>query len=186
MLLSWWTKDDLFAIFHQHLDARIARMTGTKVQGTPTLELREVTYEYGNEHNPSAASGRYIVDLSSDASLRLTHYSRMGQRREWQAKQTPLVWPEVLAALTTAKFPIAPDVKVLAVPYGTTAFIVSGRKLTGEVVRVQLPTGVPFDGYRELSGLMTNIVAQVSDDILGFKMPPEPRLVTDVVQTSAL
>jgi hypothetical protein len=150
------------------------------------LELQEVTLEYGNEHDPSASSGRYIVDLSNDASLRLTHYSRAGKRREWQAKQTPSVWPDVLAALTTAKFPTAPNVRSMAVPFGTSAFIVSGRKRAGEVVRVQLPTGVPFDGYRELSGLMTNIVAQVSDDILGFRMPPEPRLVTDVVQTSAL
>jgi hypothetical protein len=103
--------------------------------------------------------------------------------REWQAKQTAPVWSDVLAALTIAKFPIPPELKVLALMPDTSSYSVSARKLTGELVRVELPGGVPFDGYRELSGLMFNIVAQVCDDILGFELPPEPRLVTDVVQT---
>ena len=187
--LSWVDSEEMFGIFQQLVDAWIAGMTGTNAlaskPASATLELQEVVFEYGNEHDPIATFGRFIVDLSSNASLRLTHYSRGGQRREWQAKQTASVWPDVLAALTTAKFPIAPNVKGLALPPGTSHFSVSGRKLTGEVVSVQLPGGVPFDGYRELAGLMTNIVAQVSDDILGFELPPEPRLVTDVVQTAA-
>jgi hypothetical protein len=184
--LSWGKKDGLFAIFQQLVDVWIAGLTGTSAPvSAPTpakLELREVTYEYGNENNPTATFGRFIVDVSSDASLHLTHY-KAGQRREWHGKQTASVWPDVLAALTMAKFPIAPSVKGQVLPHGTMTFTVSGRQMTGKVVSVQLPTGVPFDGYRELSTLMMNIVAQVSGDILGFELPPEPRLVTDVVQS---
>jgi hypothetical protein len=186
-LLNWEDDDELFEIFQQLLDAWIAGLTGASTPASaPTsakLELREVTYEYGNENSPTATFGRFIVDVSSDASLHLTHY-KAGQRREWQGKQTASVWPDVLAALTMAKFPIAPSVQGLVLPHGAMTFTVSGRQMTGKVVSVQLPTGVPFDGYRELSMLMMNIVAQVSGDILGFELPPEPRLVTDVLQSA--
>lgn len=177
-MFNWEADDETFAIFQQLADRWIENLT----RATPAperLELREVTYDYGNEHDPGSSIGRFIVTLSSDASLRLTHHRR-GQRREWQGKQAASVWPDVLAHLSKARFPIAPHVEGMVLPPGTTSFTVSARDESGEILRVQAPSGVPLDGYRELSLLMMNIVAQVCGDILGFALPPEPRLLTEV------
>ena len=116
--------------------------------------------------------------------MHLTHYKAGQPRREWQGKVTKSVWSDALAALTLAKFPIVPDLSGKVLPRGAMSFTVSGRQMNGKVVSVELPTGVPLDGYRELSSLMMNLVAQTCGDILGFELPAEPRLVTDVTRSS--
>jgi hypothetical protein len=174
-------KIDLNSREFQRLAKRRATTIGrdAATQGR-TEPWREITYNYGNAHDPIANVGRFIVELSCDGYVHLTHWRSV--RRDWRAKQTANVWPSVLAALERARFPQSPEVPAMLRP-GTSSFSVSARSTFGEDASVSLPTGVGFDGYRELSLLITSIVGQTNADILGFEMPAEPHLITDVVSS---
>jgi hypothetical protein len=159
---------------------RLLKRRADKLTRDVFAPWREVTYDYGNEHDPVSPIGRFTVELSSDGYVHLTHRRKV--RRDWRAKQAASLWPAVVAALEKARFPLRPA-GPSALPPGTSSFTVRARSTFGEDASICLPTGVGFDGYRELSLLMMTIIGQTSADILDFEMSAEPSLLTDVVSS---
>lgn len=144
-------------------------------RGVPArLVWREVRFDYGQPVGPSAPLGRFVLELARDGHVHLTHLG--AGRRDWRARLTPGAWPLISAALEHTGFPRRPEVpKVL--PPDTSTFTVSACSTHAERFSVQLPTGVVFDGYPALTGLMMAAIAQTSDEGLDFGVPAAPRLI---------
>jgi hypothetical protein len=153
-------------------------LEGATLVDGDAADIKSIRYDYGNSDDPVSAIGRIIVELASDGSVSLRH-QRGARQREWSARQQLGLWQRLVAMLSAAAFPSRPSIAT-ALPPGTSSFSVACEYQGGTSKSVSFPTGVSVPGYREISGLMFSIVAQISgEQVLGFKMPPEESLVSE-------
>lgn len=148
--------------------------SGSMIQmGVPEFRAR---LRYGNPHAPFGI-GAFTVTVGVDGAVELVH-ERGGQRRRWVARAEPALEPTLVAGLASASFPAPPSVKV-GQP-GAADFELVVPRDDGTIERAG---GFPSPNYRDVSGLFTDIVFQMSGDaVLGFSLPLGTRYVTDVME----
>jgi hypothetical protein len=128
---------------------------------------------YGNPHAPFGIGG-YTVTVGIDDSVELVH-ERGGKRRRWIARIEPALATSLAAGLESAKFPTPPSVR--GAPPGTPGFELEVPRPDGTIERA---SGFPSPNYRDVAGVFTHIVSQMSgDEVLGFSLPVETRYISD-------
>jgi hypothetical protein len=136
-----------------------------------------VSYQTGNEHNPTDRFGRVRLELAADGQLRVEHYRWLGGRAVWTAVAPSTIVDRLGAALVKAGFPAAER----SVPYPDDRM----RRLTvtgapaGELV---LPWDDPakLPGYADAFELLDGLITVVSGVDMSVSPPDLP--VTDIQQ----
>jgi hypothetical protein len=134
--------------------------------------ITSIHYESGQENHP-ISSGRIVLELEHDGSVRLVH-ERRGTKREWTAQQTSALWPAAATALESAGFPKPPPPG--PVPPDTIGFTITCMR-DGHRESVAL---TPSAQYAQVSRLFMAVITQTGGPaVLGFDLPDEPPYVTD-------
>jgi len=148
---------------------------------TVSANLR-VTYEVGNENNPSNPWGRRLLEMGGEGGARLEHFGVTGDSRVWQGRVAVEVLSSLLESLSRASFPdvarkMPPpgagmvDLRVQSESYDERAFMPCSQA-------DELP------GYRDAFRTLDSIVRQLSEGSLEATPDFVPGLVTGVTLVS--
>jgi len=148
----------------------------------PTMKTRDrLSYEFGNEHNPTNPMGRCVLTLEPAGTLRLDHCSQFDpQHRAWTARVDAAVVERVWAGLDRAAFPAMPQ--HIAIPDQTIRMLSAEGDGEPRSVHIAWDVVEGLPGYEEAFALLDQIVRQASEGTLEPVPAGEPGLVTGVVR----
>jgi hypothetical protein len=132
----------------------------------------QLQYQAGNEHSPFDTFGRFVLELGSDGTVRVTHHRRVGPLQRWTATAGAGVLDRVLAALARAGFPAQPQVSPPLPDTTIRSLTVTGGPTGGVLLPWDAVAGLP--GYAEAFELLDGLVVQLSGLEIPAAAPSDP------------